>query len=176
MIEDLNSRLPKENIWITELVALSGGKPVGGNIAPGRADATPPPIATPVPIATPGATRDCGEPAIDGILVRGLYLYNPKQQEIVVDYFRNLVGSPFFAIDPNNQAKVIQPDHAEQHRVGVSVRAAARLEEAGEIAMNWFQQNRFLGTFLAILGVATLGALYFLWSAKSNFDDGESAL
>ncbi len=46
---------------------------------------------------------------IDGLLVRGLYLYNPKQQEVVVDYFRNLVGSPYFAIDPKNQAKVIKP-------------------------------------------------------------------
>ena len=42
-------------------------------------------------------------PATDGVLVRGLYLFNPKQQEVVVDYFRNLVGSPFFKLDPNNQ-------------------------------------------------------------------------
>ena len=58
----------------------------------------------------PAASRCyAGWPAIDGILVRGLYLFNPKQQEVVVDYFRNLVGSPYFAIDPNNQAKVIKP-------------------------------------------------------------------
>ncbi len=48
-------------------------------------------------------------PAIDGIFVRGLYLFNPKQQEVVVDYFRELVKSPHFAIDPNNQAKVMRP-------------------------------------------------------------------
>jgi hypothetical protein len=41
--------------------------------------------------------------------VRGLYLFNPKQQEVVVDYFRNLVSSPYFVIDPNNQARVIKP-------------------------------------------------------------------
>ena len=46
--------------------------------------------------------------AIDGILLRGLYLFNPKQQEVVVDYFRNLVGSPFFNVDPNNQARAIK--------------------------------------------------------------------
>lgn len=39
--------------------------------------------------------------------------------------------------------------------------------------MKWFQQNRFLGTFLAILGVVTLGALYFIWSAKGRFDDAK---
>src|SRR5205807_2648561 len=29
LIEDLNTRLPKEDIWITELIPTSGGKPVG---------------------------------------------------------------------------------------------------------------------------------------------------
>ena len=104
IIEDLNTRLPKEDIWITELVATSGGKPLAAPDArTARAEATP--VVAPTP-ARPGATA---EPAIDGILVRGLYLFNPKQQEVVVDYFRELVKSPYFAIDPNNQAKVIRP-------------------------------------------------------------------
>lgn len=108
IIEDLNQRLPKEDIWITELVATSEGKPIGaGDIKSARAEATPLPAATPTPPPRPGATP--AEPAIDGILVRGLYLFNPKQQEVVVDYFRNLVGSPYFNVDPNNQAKVIRP-------------------------------------------------------------------
>ena len=105
IIEDLNTRLPKEDIWITELVATSGGKSLAAPDArTARAGATP--IAAPTP-ARPGLTA--AEPAIDGILVRGLYLFNPKQQEVVVDYFRNLTSSPWFAIDPNNQAKVIKP-------------------------------------------------------------------
>ena len=29
VIEDLNARLPKEDIWITELIPMSGGKPIG---------------------------------------------------------------------------------------------------------------------------------------------------
>ncbi len=41
--------------------------------------------------------------------MRGLYLFNPKQQEVVVDYFRELVKSPYFVIDPKNQSKVIRP-------------------------------------------------------------------
>jgi len=111
VIEDLNTRLPKEHIWITELVALSGGKPIGGGEArPGRVAVapTPSPVSSPTP-ARAGAPAPPTEPAIDGIFVRGLYLFNPKQQEVVVDYFRNLVSSPYFAIDPNNQAKVIRP-------------------------------------------------------------------
>ena len=111
LIEDLNARLPKEDIWITELIPTSAGKPV-------RADekhltelittATPTPAATPSgPRRAPGS-RPTG-PAVDGLLVRGLYLFNPRQQEVVVDFFRNLVGSPFFTIDPNNQSRVIKP-------------------------------------------------------------------
>jgi type IV pilus assembly protein PilM len=89
ILEDLNSRLPKENIWITELIATSGGKPLSA-----------PDARTVSTVAMP---------AIDGMLVRGLYLFNPRQQEVVVDFFRNLVSSPWFAIDSDNQAKVIKP-------------------------------------------------------------------
>jgi len=46
---------------------------------------------------------------IDGVFVRGLYLSNPKQQEIVVDYFRNLLASTVFEVDPNRQSEVIKP-------------------------------------------------------------------
>ena len=68
------------------------------------------PGANPAPIVSlPRAGAPSAAPVIDGLHVRGLYLFNPRQQEIVVDYFRNLVGSPWFAIDPNNQAKVIKP-------------------------------------------------------------------
>lgn len=94
VLEDLNTRLPKEDIWITELVPISGGKQLVGRDSNEI-------------VATPTQTR--AAPAIDGLIVRGLYLFNPKQQEVVVDYFRNLIGSPWFAIDPNHQAKVIKP-------------------------------------------------------------------
>ncbi len=105
IIEELNVRLPKEDIWITELVATSGGTPFGVSDARMlRAETNP--ASTPSP-SRPDLVP--AEPAIDGLLVRGLYLFNPKQQEVVVDYFRNLVGSPWFAIDPKNQAKVIKP-------------------------------------------------------------------
>ena len=104
VLEDLNTRLPREDIWITELVPMSGGKPLAAPDARSAVAVSPTPAApSPRPGASPAA------PAIDGLLVRGLYLFNPKQQEVVVDYFRNLVSSPWFAIDPNNQAKVIKP-------------------------------------------------------------------
>jgi len=104
ILEDLNERLPKEDIWITELVPTSAGKPLGAPDTRATAAATPAPTSAP---PRPGATP--AGPAIDGVLVRGLYLSNPKQQEVVVDYFRNLVSSPWFVIDPKNQAKYLKP-------------------------------------------------------------------
>src|SRR5437588_553627 len=109
LLEDLNARLPKDNIWITELVPLSNGKPVlGATAGPAGATATTPePAATPSTLARSVTGR--GGPAIDGLLIRGLYLWNARQQEVVIDYFKNLVGSPFFKIDPTNQQRVIKP-------------------------------------------------------------------
>ena len=102
ILEDLNSRLPKEDIWVTELIPLSSGKPIGVDEKHAAEIAQTPAVAR---STTKGQTAAA---AIDGILLRGLYLFNPKQQEVVVDYFRNLVGSPFFTVDPNNQARVIK--------------------------------------------------------------------
>jgi type IV pilus assembly protein PilM len=106
LLEDLNERLPKEDIWITELVPMSGGKPIGVNEKRLAELGSSPTASTPAA----GSTTKTGTAgaAIDGIFLRGLYLYNPKQQEVVVDYFRNLISSPFFVIDPNNQARVIK--------------------------------------------------------------------
>src|SRR5947207_2011400 len=105
ILEDLNSRLPEADIWITELAATSGGKLVvapekrGGETAPAPLPTTPPPT---------GQTAAAAAKSIDGVLVRGLYLYNPKQQEIVVDYLRNLAKSPFFVVDPKTPERVIK--------------------------------------------------------------------
>ena len=100
ILEDLNARLPKEDIWITELIPMSAGKPIG-------VDEKPAAEITPAPGAARSTTK--GQAAvIDSVLLRGLYLFNPKQQEVVVDYFKNLVASPFFNVDPNNQARVIK--------------------------------------------------------------------
>jgi len=111
LLEDLNARLPKENIWVTELIPLSNGKPVIGAVTarPGAAAAAAEPAATPITGARAAGGRAQGGPAIDGLLVRGLYLWNARQQEVVVDYFKNLVGSPFFKIDPKNQQLAIKP-------------------------------------------------------------------
>jgi hypothetical protein len=37
--------------------------------------------------------------------------------------------------------------------------------------MNWFRENRFLGAFLIAFGVCALGVVWFLFSAKNDWDD-----
>src|SRR6266540_3875708 len=106
ILEELNTRLPEADIWITELAATSGGKLLGApekraaEIAP-----TPPPTVPPGSMARTAAA--VGK-SIDGIMVRGLYLYNPKQQEIVVDYLRNLAKSPLFVVNLKTPERVIK--------------------------------------------------------------------
>lgn len=99
-LEELNARLPERDIWITELVATSKGVPFDGLDTRGRRD----PSAFPKEKSGQGADL-----VIDGFLLRGLYLFNSRQQEVVVDYFRNLLDSPWFAIDERNQANVLKP-------------------------------------------------------------------
>jgi type IV pilus assembly protein PilM len=105
ILDDLNARLPEADIWITELGATSGGKLLGaGEKRAGETGRTSLPQGS-----APGTkTAAAGTKPIDGILVRGLYLYNPKQQEIVVDYLRNLASSPFFVVDPKTPERVIK--------------------------------------------------------------------
>jgi len=106
ILEDLNAHLPEADIWITELAATSGGKLLG---APEKRAGETTPVPSPTAPSSTGKTAGAAVgKVIDGIMVRGLYLYNPKQQEIVVDYLRNLAKSPFFVIDPKIPERVIK--------------------------------------------------------------------
>jgi type IV pilus assembly protein PilM len=105
ILEDLNSRLPEADIWITELVATSGGKLVGASQKRAMESVPTPP---PAPVPPTAKNAAAGGTVIDGINVRGLYLWNPKQQEIVVDYLRNLASSPLFVIDARTPERFIK--------------------------------------------------------------------
>ena len=115
ILEDLNARLPEADIWITELAATSGEKLLGtGEKRAAERAATPVAASLPSPAAgSKTKPESAGGPAIDGIFIRGLYLVNPKQQEIVVDYFRNLVGSPFFSIEAKNPERAIKSNSVQ---------------------------------------------------------------
>jgi hypothetical protein len=63
---------------------------------------------SPLPVRSARKPAEGVGPTIDGILLRGLYLFNPKQEQVVVEYFKNLVNSRYFAIEPKEQARVIK--------------------------------------------------------------------
>jgi type IV pilus assembly protein PilM len=105
ILEELNSRLPESDIWITELAATSGGKLLG---APEKRAGEAAPTPAPIPAGPTAKTAAPGGNVIDGINVRGLYLYNPKQQEIVVDYLRNLASSPLFVVNAKTPERFIK--------------------------------------------------------------------
>jgi type IV pilus assembly protein PilM len=106
ILEELNTHLPEADIWITELAATSAGKLLGAPEKRAGENAPTPPPTVPPGRAAKAVTGV--EKSIDGIMVRGLYLYNPKQQEIVVDYLRNLANSPLFVINPKTPERVIK--------------------------------------------------------------------
>jgi Tfp pilus assembly protein PilN len=105
ILEELNSHLPESDIWITELAATSAGKLLG---VPERRAGEATPTAPPTPAGPTLKSAAAGANVIDGINVHGLYLWNPKQQEIVVDYLRNLASSPLFVINAKTPERFIK--------------------------------------------------------------------
>lgn len=112
VINELNTKLPEKYIWITSLEPTSGGKPLmlgdpSKPLGTGNSGYTPP-----TGPAKPGAPAAKG-PAIDGLRVKGLYLYNDaKADRVVSDYVTNLSQSPLFKLD--KEQKNIIKNRAQQ--------------------------------------------------------------
>jgi type IV pilus assembly protein PilM len=101
VINELNLRLPEKYVWITLLEPTIGGKPVPVE-DPAHSLGAAAPAAAP-----PGTAK--GKPlAIDGLHIRGLYLYNAEKRDTVVsDFVANLATSPLFKLDTHNERSII---------------------------------------------------------------------
>ena len=109
IINELNVRLPEKYVWITNLQPTSGGKvlPMGDANKPLSPSTTGAISVAPPASAIPGK-GSAKPPVIDGILVQGMYLHNPANNNVVVDYVKALAGSDYFALDmKNHQNQVI---------------------------------------------------------------------
>ncbi|HEY3901672.1 MAG TPA: type IV pilus assembly protein PilM [Chthoniobacter sp.] len=82
IIEDINTRLPKEYVWVTNFDV----KVPERNAAPGR----------PVPGAAAGANR---QGRGDQIILKGLYLANPRNAQVVDDFVNKLSESQLYTVD-----------------------------------------------------------------------------
>jgi type IV pilus assembly protein PilM len=112
ILEELGARLPPRFIWVTEIKALSDGKPyVQGT--------SPPPLSQPQQsdapkqagtAQRPGQQSTEGKPKIDGLEVSGLYLANPpneKEARIIDEFVDQLQKSEVFKIEEKDKAKVV---------------------------------------------------------------------
>lgn len=89
LIEDLNSRLPEEFIWITSMEAVSPKNEQN---------------------ASPVRAGNGGKIGPDGseLVVKGLYLSNPDGANVVDHFAKNLADSPFFILDLSKKEGMIR--------------------------------------------------------------------
>ena len=109
ILEELGARLPPRYIWVTDIRALSDGKPYfEGTAAP----SSPQQGDAPKPAAP---ARRAGEQPkvqakIDGLQVSGLYLGNPpneKGAKVIDEFVDQLQKSEVFKIEEKDKAKVV---------------------------------------------------------------------
>ena len=136
ILEQLNSRLPESDIWITELAATSGGKLLGVSEKRAAESASTPPPAPP--------RSEQRKPRLPlqstALTCAGLYLWNPKQQEIVVDYLRNLANSPLFAVDAKTPERFIKSNSVPNDTEwAFPFELQLTLQQTGEDAMKAYQ-------------------------------------
>ena len=93
LLEDLNSA-PAERRYLDHGIDSDFRRKTGGSGRKTAGESSPdPPPATPAPPRrrSDGTGRGRNRAGDRRVFVRGLYLFNPKQQEVVVGFFRNLV-------------------------------------------------------------------------------------
>ncbi len=93
VINDLNTRLPSRNIWVTRLEPLTAGS--FPPLQTGKSGEPQNPAST--------ASKDDG-PAVVGLRLAGLYLQSPS---VVDDFVKQLSASGVFKITEENKAEVV---------------------------------------------------------------------
>jgi len=93
LLDDVNARLPRRNIWIT---SLSVGKRK-------EAGAT----AAPRPGARPDAAKEAATGEEPALILKGVYLYNTQSHQVAVNFAKALAQSPFFAFDATKESEYV---------------------------------------------------------------------
>jgi type IV pilus assembly protein PilM len=111
ILEELGAKLPPRFIWVTEIKALSDGKPYvqGASPQPVQTQQTDAPRQS-GPAQRPGQQSSEGKAKIDGLEISGLYLANPpneKEARIIDEFVDQLQKSEVFKIEEKDKAKVV---------------------------------------------------------------------
>ena len=112
ILEELGAKLPPRFIWVTDIKALSDGKPYAQSTGPSPLS---PPQQSDAPkqagsAQRPGQQSTEGHPKIDGLEVSGLYLANPpneREARIIDEFVDQLQKSEIFKIEEKDKAKVV---------------------------------------------------------------------
>ena len=104
VVNELGSKLPARNIWLTRLRPVVGGQPLEPSDKGGAAWADAE--------KTSGGEGD-GEKGsavaeVSALMLDGLYLENDNGPAVVDEFVEALAGSPVFGINPENKADVVQ--------------------------------------------------------------------
>jgi type IV pilus assembly protein PilM len=109
LLQDLNSRLPKEFIWITSFAPeLPKEDPAAANQRPA---ARPAGRGAPAASAAPKAT----------VTLRGLYLDNPRGASVFDDYIQKLSESDLYEVNKEGQLRSTPDDLTWAYEWGVSL-------------------------------------------------------
>jgi len=113
VIDDINVRLPKEYVWVTSFAPVAAerkGGP-GNTLAPGP---KPPGPAKPNQPGGgpggPGGQRTAAGATI--LLLKGLYLWNPRQAAVVDDFLAKLKASDLYDVDEKDMKRSV-PNESE---------------------------------------------------------------
>jgi type IV pilus assembly protein PilM len=111
ILEELGAKLPPRFIWVTEIKALSDGKPYvqGASPQPVQTQQTDAPRQS-GPAQRPGQQSSEGKAKIDGLEISGLYLANPpneKEARIIDEFVDQLQKSEVFKIEEKDKARVV---------------------------------------------------------------------
>ena len=87
LIEDINSRLPRDFVWITNFDLQKNDSGPGGAAASRNRGATAGPRGT-------------------VLLLKGLYLWNTRQAQVVDDFKNKLKESPLFTVDEDPEHNI----------------------------------------------------------------------
>jgi type IV pilus assembly protein PilM len=102
IIDDINARVPKEYVWVTSFDLMAK--------APGSEAAAPAP--PPGGGGGQGARQARRAPEGPVLLLKGLYLWNDRQQLVVDDFINKLSESPLYTVDKEHIKRSVHNDQA----------------------------------------------------------------
>jgi len=89
VIDDINSRLPRENVWVTNFgIETPKDTPRSAAASTGFG-----------PKKALGTAGAAGEPKGPVLMLRGLYLFNSRGAQVVDDFKTKLKDSPYYTVD-----------------------------------------------------------------------------